>query len=167
MTTDLDAVYRALGEFVLCFLALEHEIQQLGAVALNVNDQFTEIQRLRDFTFSKQVQRVQRAVEEQVRRYVPAHAEPHVEPYLARVATVLSDCQRLIQKRNELMHSSYHYAESFDTLLGILRSYQGPATGALHQEWVSPANFVQVSREVAAAAFQVGHLRTQLIHWLP
>jgi len=169
LTTDLDEVHQAIGEFVVFFQSVEDMYRQLGWQLVDPEKKSWPPQQFRKESNQELIDKVTDLYIELTRRYsFPNGAEKAAE------AEDLRGIFHALRKfRNRMVHSAYHEVKGGGQVVAILRTSPritlDPDTGEIEydQEAFDPDVIRQQNGKHAQAFFMLHALRMQLIHWYP
>jgi hypothetical protein len=162
---DEDAIYRAVGLFVIVFQVLQSKLFQLASFALDPEHAGFQARRtLADLWFGGLVDRTATSVSD----FLDQRGRDEPE-FRAHLEALLVRCRELAHYRNKVVHSAYVFLEGGGELLAILRSDMSkgaePDEVELEQEWLHEDSFKEAMNEIAEVAFGLGQCHIQLIAW--
>lgn len=166
---DADAVYRKIGEFVVCFQWVENKLREIGWLIVDPHRQEWPPRSLRDETNHQLVDRVKAL-------YLDLLETLDIKDGRERRADFLSladACHAARRQRNRLLHSAYVElkagGEVRDIILSDPKLQADPDTGEpiFDQDILSEDGLTRLLQEVAQIGFRLGMHYLQLTHWAP
>lgn len=166
---EIDRAYKSIGEFVITFQWIENTYREIGWFILDPERKNWPPNAFRKEKNRELIDGVTKLFCELVDKYdMPTSAERKVE-----LLALTDEFHKLRKYRNSLLHSVFVELKAGGEVVGILRSNPKPMldteTGeiTLDQEIFTEESVHKRMREIAEAAFHLGILYKQLIHWAP
>lgn len=166
---DIDRAYKSIGEFVVTFQWIENTYREIGWFILDPERKNWPPEAFRKEGNRDLIDGVTKLFCELADKYdMPTSADRKAE-FLA----LTDEFHKLRQYRNSLLHSVFVELKAGREVVGILRSNQKPIvdteTGEIvfDQEIFTEESVHTKLKEIAGAAFHLGVLYKQLIHWSP
>lgn len=166
-----ERIYRRIGEFVVCFQAIENKLREIGWLIIDPKRLQWPPNGLRTLTNEALINKVH----DLFRQALPkCKLKPELEEDFAASFTSAAEAMHELRRnRNRILHSAFIELKAVGEVLEILRSnpktYVDEETGEVvfDQELLSPESFANEMRMIAELHLFLGRVHTQLIHRYP
>lgn len=159
-------IYQELGKYIVCFQWMENQLKQIGWHLRTPEDPFASRAYFSNMWFKTTVEKIK----DQFSIFLHNRNIDNIQSNIDGFNKTLDQCLSVAYTRNQLIHSTYVFCESYGEVLGMMRSKLGKDIEdhnrvTFDQQDLSENSFDQPLKELAEVCFDLGHLYVQIIHW--